>query len=346
MNTTDRMQVIDLSIIIATYNTIDLTRRCLATIQRQTTGVTYEIIVVDNASVDGSSDMIQEEFPQVVLVRNTDNFGFAAAQNIGLRRARGQYLLIFNSDVLLVENALGVLVGRLRSGPLNIGVVGPQILNPDRTIAPSARRAILSKPIIALGIINRHFPVKQWLPSQRIMRKYCGWLLSIFHDNYASHDTIKQVDYVDGMCVLVKREALEQTGLFDEQFFFDAEILDLSCRLRARGWLIEFFPAAQVVHYAHASRKKLSRIIVETHRSELIYYAKHAPHLLPFVTRMVYLVVSAKRHLLRGMLLFKPRDAKRLAMLGFCDQILRLAKYPDELQIQERIPRLGGKGLL
>src|SRR5205807_877823 len=137
----------------------------------------------------------------------------------------------------------------------------------DGTDAPTARRATTSKLMIALSIINRHFYFKRFLPEPW-MRKYLGFLLRRWHDNYASQDLPRNVDFVDGMCVLVKREVLQQVGLFDELYFFDMEIMDLSNRIRKHGWNIEFFPGARVIHLAHATRKKNPRLLIETHRSE------------------------------------------------------------------------------
>lgn len=331
----------DLSIVIASYNTCDVTRRCLRTIIQQTTGLEYEIIVVDNASTDGSIAMIETEFPSAKLIRNRENRGFAAAQNAGLRRAHGRDLLILNSDVLLVGNAAKLMLEHLREGPDTLGVIGPQILHPDGTVAPSARRALLSRPMIGLSVLNRHFNFRRLLPEP-LMRRSLGFLLARWHDNYASHDTVTQVDYVDGMCVLVKREVLEQVGLFDEQFFFDAEIIDLSNRIRTRGWTIEFFPGAQVIHLGHSSRRKLSRIIVDTHRSELIYYAKYAPANVPFVNSVVLVVVALKALCVKTGLLFTQPDESRREALQLYEEIMKIGRQFDPTSVwgNERIPAL------
>jgi len=339
------MVAMDLSIVIASYNTRDVTRRCLQTIIEQTTGLEYEIIVVDNASTDGSVAMIGTEFPSVKLLCNQENVGFAAAQNAGLRQTRGRYVLILNSDAFFVGNVAKLLVEYLENGPANLGVVGPQILNPDGTVAPSARRAILSRPMIALGIINRHLNFKRFLPSEVMLRKVFGFLLARWHDNYAPHDTIIQVDYLDGMSTLVKREVLEQTGLFDEQFFFDFEIIDLSNRIRTHGWRMDFFPGVQVMHLGHVSRRKLRRVVVETHRSELIYYAKYAPQHVPLVKTVAWLVVSLKLLMLRASLFFSAIDEEKREWLHLYEQIMSLCRNfePTSVWRNERIPALSSR---
>jgi GT2 family glycosyltransferase len=332
---------VDLSIVIASYNTCNLTCRCLRSICRQTRELEYEVIVVDNCSRDDTVSTIEREFPRVRLFRNDENRGFAAAQNRGICEARGRYVLILNSDVLLVGNAAKVLVDRLEYGPRELGVAGPQILNPDGTIAPSARRALHSLLVIGLGIVNRHFNLKRILP-ETLMRRRLGFLLERWHDNYAPHRAPRQVEYVDGMCVMVKREVLEQTGLFDEQFFFDWEIVDLSNRIRASGWKIEFWPEAQVVHRAHSSRRKVSSIIVETHRSELIYYAKYAPGKVWPIRQMVILVVLLRLLLLLMNLRVSRVECGRSDEIDLCREILRVCRHFDVSSVwtNERIPAL------
>jgi GT2 family glycosyltransferase len=332
----------DLSIVIASYNTKAITKRCLTSVLSQTEGLEYEIIVVDNASSDSSVEMIEREFPAVKLICNSENLGFGTAQNTGLCQARGKYLLVLNSDAVFVGNAAKILVDRLRAGPSNLGVVGPQILNSDGTVAASARRALHSRPMIALGIFNRHFGIKRLLPPEPLVRKYFGFVLARWHDNYVRHDVIREVDFVDGMCALMKREVLEAVGLFDEQFFFDREMEDLSNRIRSRGWHIEFYPRAQVIHLAHASRKKLPRITVETHRSDLIYYAKYAPDLLALVRKTVLCVVFLRLLLLKvGTLLARHKEQWHEAR-HLCREIIRVYRQfqPASVKAKERIRSL------
>jgi GT2 family glycosyltransferase len=140
----------------------------------------------------------------------------------------------------------------------------------------------------------------------------------------------------------MKREVLEEAGLFDEQFFFDREMEDLANRIRGRGWRIEFYPRAQVIHLAHASRKKLPRIIVETHRSDLIYYAKYAPELVPLVRKVVLCVISLRLLLLRLGTLLGGRTEQWREALYFCREIVRVYRQfqPASVKADERIRAL------
>lgn len=319
----------DLSIIIVSYNTVDITRKCLREIISQTSGIDYEIICVDNDSKDGSVEMLKKEYPSVILIQNKENFGFAKAQNIGILRSTGKYVLVLNSDVYFVGNVATKMIDFLVKGPVDWGVLGPQILNPDGTVAPSARRSMLSRGMIVLSIINRHFNFKRFLPSETIMRKYLGFILSKLHDNYAAHDQVKQVAFVDGMCVLIKREVLSEVGLFDEQFFFDSEIVDLSNRINSKGWKIIYFPGAQVIHEAHASRKKISPILVETSRSELIYNAKYKPENVRFIKIVTRVVIAVRIFFIKVSLLFNKSDNKKLETVQICKRIREVVQNFD-----------------
>lgn len=335
----------DLSIIIASYNTVNITRRCLNSIFSQTKEIEFEVIVVDNNSIDGSTEMVAKEFPEVKFIRNTVNLGFAAAQNIGLQIATGRFLLVLNSDVLFVGNPSKTLIDYLSTADINIGVVGPQILNPDRTIAPSARRTKTSKLMLVLSIINRHFGFKRFLPPETLLRKYLGSVFASLHDNYASHDQIKDVGYVDGMCTMFRREALYDSGLFDEQFFLDYEIVDLSNRIRSCGWRIQFYPRAKVIHLGHASRKNVSHIVIETHWSELIYYAKYQPHYLQFLKTIVQATITLKLFILQITNLVCGTSSMRIETLKIYRQIQQVCLYFDRelAKENERIPKLNNR---
>jgi len=326
---------VDLSIVLVSFNTRETTRRCLETIFRETRGLVFEVIVVDNDSRDGSAAMIAAEFPGVRLIRNDRNSGFGAAQNIGLGAARGEFLLVMNSDVFFVGNAARRLVDLMRQGPADVGAVGPEILNPDGTWAPSARRAVQPGPVLILKGINRHFPFRASLPEDW-MRRRAGFLFFRWHDNYQPRETTREADWVDGMCVLFRRAALEESGLFDERYFFDYEIVDLSMRLRRRGWRIVFDRRASVVHEVHSSRSRNPRILVETHRSELLFYADYAPQNYRLLIRTFRVLVGVKKVLLNlGLGGAKgSREAAERRMIY--DRILALSR---EMRTPAAVPR-------
>lgn len=273
----------DLSITIASYNSCQVTLQALESIRKETRGVDYEIIVVDNASTDNSADMIGKKFPAVRLIRSPRNLGFAAAQNMALAAARGRFLMILNSDVLFVNNPAKQMVDRLLAAERKIGVVGPQILNPDGTVDPSTRRQVIySRPVVALTILNQSIPFLKLFPVG-FAQRHLGRILGGVHDNFSPPDSVQEVAWLNGMCVMFRREVLEESGLFDEQYFFDFEIGDLLLRVAEKGWRIVFDPTAKIIHLGGYSRKRVSRIMIDSQRSELVYYSKFRPHYVPML---------------------------------------------------------------
>jgi GT2 family glycosyltransferase len=283
----------DVSIVIASYNTLGLLRQCLQSITQMTRRVTYEILVVDNNSTDGSPEMLVAEFPWVKLLRNDSNIGFGAAQNKGMMEARGRFCLVLNSDVLFKGDVLSALVAFIDQAPPDTGAAGPRILNRDGSFAPSARRVYPTGLTLTLSILNRHFAFSRFLP-QRAIRQWLAPVFGKLHDNFARHDTVAEAGYLDGMCVLIKREVLEHVGLFDEQFFFDFEIGDWSIRAHSKGWKLLYYPGAEVIHVGHASRRLARQIVVETHRSELIYFSKHFPQQVQLIRTVGGIVVGVR----------------------------------------------------
>lgn len=332
----------DLSITIASYNSCQVTLRTLQSIYSETQGVEYEIIVVDNASTDGSADMIAEKFPKVRLIRSRRNLGFAAAHNKALALASGKYLMILNSDVLFLNNPAWQMLCRLRNAGEKVGVLGPQILNPDGTFAPSARKRIIySRFLVALTIINQTIPFIQFFPVD-FARRYFGRILGRVHDKFSPPSSAQEVEWVDGMCVMFKREVLEQTGLFDEQYFFDFEIGDLLMRVSSKGWRILFDPYVRIIHLGGYSRKRMSRILLESQRSELIYYAKYRPDYIPMLRRINVLRYWFELMSMRVKSLFFPKSASWHMRSDILSEALNLVLEfkPSSVLQHEHIPYL------
>jgi GT2 family glycosyltransferase len=332
---------VDLTISIASYNSREVTLRALDSIRRETRGLEYEVIVVDNASTDGSADAIARECPWVRLIRSDQNLGFAAAQNAALAVSHGRFLLVLNSDVLLLENPAAKMIARLEAAGAQAGVVGPQILNPDGSLAPSSRRRIFySRLLVALSAVNQSFPFGRLLPMD-LARRSVGRLLGPMHDYFDPPTTAQEVEWVDGMCMMFRREVLSQIGLFDERYFFDYENADLLLRVRAAGWRIVFDPAISIIHLGGYSRRKVSRIIIESHRGQLVYFAKYRPDDLEMLRRLHLLLLWLRIRLLQ---VFGPH--RHRATVGILKETRRLIAEFDPVAVHgtERIPRLPGPG--
>ena len=235
--------------------------RCLRSVLRSSERPA--IVVVDNASADGSAEMVEKEFPSVRLIRNQANLGFAAASNLGIKASDTPYVLSLNPDTEVTLSAIGILREFLDANRL-VGAVGPRIIRPDGSLDFAARRSFPT-PATAfarLSNLSRIFPT-----SSRFGR---------YNLTYRSPDETQEIDSGTGACLMLRRQALDQVGLFDEAFFMYGEDLDLCFRLKQGGWKIIYLPAAEVLHYKGQSSRQVSyRMIREFHRSMLIFFNKH-----------------------------------------------------------------------
>jgi GT2 family glycosyltransferase len=231
------------SVVVVSWNTKEVLRQCLASVRAHLAEVAHETIVVDNASGDGSAEMVAADFPEARLVRNRTNVGFGAANNVGMLGARGEFFLLLNSDARLVDGSIGKLVELLRTRP-RVGVVGPRLRYEDGRLQPSAQRfdALRLRAVEELGLYKL-------LPRAR-----AGRLLLA---GYFDHEQEVDADWILGACMLVRREAFEQTGGFDPAIFLYGEEEEWCYRIRAAGWAVVFSPVAEVVHIGHVSADQL-----------------------------------------------------------------------------------------
>lgn len=272
------MNSTDLTISIISYNTKDLLKACLNSIYQNTEGINYEIIVVDNNSSDGSGDMVKKEFPQVKLMVNQQNVGFAKANNQAIKKSKGRYILLLNSDTVVISDAIKKMVNFMEVHP-EVGVVGCRKLNPNLTVQPSVGM-LPSAWTIFLSL----FGVKWFLTSPRqrkLVGKFFGPFLgksiSSYLDWYLEDDRkVRSVDFVTGACFLIRRETIEQVGLLDEKFFIYLEDADWCLRIKQKGWRMYIYQNAQVIHHVGETFRRGGDIIsLERCRSRYYYFQKH-----------------------------------------------------------------------
>jgi len=265
----------DLSVIIVNWNVRDLLRRCLHSILASLPACQLEIIVVDNGSTDGSPEMVRTEFPQVHLMANPDNRGFTAANNQGLAVARGRYVLLLNPDTEVVGDALETLVAFADAHP-DVGVVGPQLLNPDGTVQSSRRRF----PTLATALLE-----STWLQPYAPRR-----LLARYYVLDRPDDEVQDVDWVTGAALMARREAVEQVGPLDEGFFMYSEELDWCRRFRAAGWRVVYLPTARIIHHeGKSSEQVLPARHIHFQTSKIRYFRKYHGPAAAEVLRLVLL---------------------------------------------------------
>ncbi len=245
--------MIDLSIIIVNWNTRDLLQQCLEAVHATVHGLAFEVWVVDNASTDGSLAMLREEFPQVQVIENQENLGFARANNQALERCVGRYALLLNSDAFLGVGAAVALFGALQADP-RAGIAGARLVYPDGR----AQRSYSCLPSL-LGEVGSLLGMDK--VNTRVGKKGKG--------------EVKEVGAVSGACLLARRAMLDEIGLLDELFFMFSEEIDLCKRAWAAGWKVLHVPAAGVVHVAGGSSGLTSGRVLQLYRGKVQYFEKH-----------------------------------------------------------------------
>jgi hypothetical protein len=262
----NRSSQIETSVIIVSWNVRKLLKACLASIEpyRQVNYPAIEIIVVDGGSKDGSAEMVRQEFPGVKLIARTENVGFPKGNNIGLKQAQGDYLLFLNPDTEVIGHAMSTMASFLKENP-NVGVVGPRLLNPDGSPQLSRRRF----PTMTTALFESTW-LEHWAPKR---------LLNHYYMTDLPENEQVEADWLVGACFMVRREAVRDVGLMDEDYFMYSEELDWCRRIKDAGWRIVFLPTAEVKHHIGKSSEQA---VVQRHinfqRAKLRYFRKfHGP---------------------------------------------------------------------
>ena len=252
----------DVSLCIVSWNVADDLRACLQSLRDQQNPPRFETIVVDNASSDETVEMLGRDFPEVRLVANDDNRGFAGGSNQGLRMGAGRYLMLLNPDTILPPDVLATLVAVADAHP-EAGIIAPKLLNTDGSLQPSCRRF----PTITAALY-RNTLFGRLMPRARAASHY------IMED--FDHDVEREVDWVSGACMMVRREALEHVGELDEGFPWGSEDVDFCLRMFRADWRVLYTPATAIVHaVGRSSSQAVVPTIIRSHRGMYHLYAKH-----------------------------------------------------------------------
>lgn len=255
------------SLIMLSFNTARLLRQSLARLIDVAREIRAEIIVVDNASHDGSAALVEAEFPEVRLVRAPHNLGFAGGNNLGAQHASGEFLVLVNSDAFIQPGSLASGIERMRQQP-QVGLAGGLLIGRDGQPEPSAR--CFPSPLndlLSLSGLAARFPRSRFFGR--------------FDRTWADPEQAAEVDWVPGAFCIIRRAAIEQTGFFDERYFLYYEEVDLCRRLRRAGWTIAYWPDLKAEHWGGESSKTVSGQKVSSHgrqltlwrmRSGLLYY--------------------------------------------------------------------------
>lgn len=251
-----------LTIQIVNWNAREPLRAALSSILANPPRFAYEILVLDNASSDGSVQMLEKEFPEVKLIVSESNLGFSKGHNLAARAAQGRYLFILNPDTEVLPGALDALVQYAERHP-EIGIIGPKILNPDGSLQYSCRR--FPNPAAALF---RNTPLGKLFPNNPYTRDYLmtDW----------DHNSVREVDWVSGAALFIRHEVYQQLGGFDEQFFMYCEDTDLCYRAWQAGYKVVYYPEAHIKHAIGRSTDLVAnKMIITFHKSMYLFYKKH-----------------------------------------------------------------------
>lgn len=280
----------DATVTIVNYNTRAKLVDCLASIRSTSDRLRLEVIVVDNGSTDGSAEMVHRDFPYVRLVEAGENLGFGRAHNRAMAMGGGRHFIVLNPDTIVRPGTFERLVTFLDTTP-EAGACGPAIEDASGAFAHSGHRDF-SVPSVAANAFN----LRALMPRDEFLRQHFGAWLGKLHSAYHPHDSLREVDWIDGACLVVRRAAYEQTGGFDEGIFLNAEDFEWCYRMRQHGWRIYHVPDVKIVHLMHQSKEQVYVPSVVAHyRSMLYVFRKHYSYAEYLAVKGILLVAFAWR---------------------------------------------------
>lgn len=287
----------DLAVCIVTRSSRDVVIDCLTSLYEQTQGLDLDVIVVDNASKDGTVEAIRKKFPSMKLILNSENLGFSRAVNQGLRQLDAKYYVLLNPDAMLLDRALPRLIQFMEENP-QAGICVPKVLNSDGSIQLQCRRGE-ARPgeVFAyfLGLAKR-------FPNDT---RFTGYLL-----NHIDNDKINEVKAVSGSCMIIRREVVEQIGFLDEIYFAYQEDTDYCFQARKVGWKVYYVPLASVIHLGGRGGSNVSPYfgVYQWHRSYYLYYRKNLAKDYPFWFHPFYYLVMLVKMMTNMIGVFLSRD--------------------------------------
>lgn len=294
-----------LSIVIVSWNTADILAQCLESVFAHAPDAPFEVWVVDNASTDGSPAMVQQRFPQVKLLQNETNPGFATANNQAMRQCTGEYVLLLNPDTIVYAGALPTLVQFLDDNP-QAGACGARLLNADGSLQLSCY------PTPTLG--------------RELLRMFHLDGRVRYHMDSWDTNTARPVEALLGACILARRHILEAIGLMDESYFMFSEEIDLCYRISQAGWAIFWVPQAQIVHLGGQSTRQVkTEMFLRLYEGKLRYMRKHYGWVTAVLYKLLLLLASLAR-LLIAPIAWLERPPKRDDHLALAGRYWQLVK--------------------
>ncbi len=290
---------VDVSILVVAWNVKALVYDCLKSVYDQTQGVSFEVIYVDNASKDGSVDMVRKEFPSARIIENQENKGFIKANNQAIEVARGRYVLLLNSDTIVLDNAIAKTVQFADAQP-EAAVVGCRVLNRDRTL----QRTCFMYPSLLNGFLYGSYLYKVFPGSRFFGRERMTWW---------DFNEVREVQTICGCYSLVRTAAIQQVGVMDETYFVYGDDPDWCYRFTKAGWKVLFTPSAQIIHLGGQNTSHMARQFrLQLEGSKLIFMRLHRPRWAFPIARLwtaMFFLLRAPGWVVHGV--FRPEDRKK-----------------------------------
>ena len=276
------MSEIKISYVIVNWNGKSVLKGCLDSLQNESEGINYEIIVVDNNSNDGSQELLKKQYSNIILIENKDNLGFSKANNIGIAKSRGELLFLVNSDIIALENSIKNMLDYMDENP-EVGMAGPKVFNHDMTKQTTCSKYPgLWNELCGAFALNKVFSNTS--------------LFSDWRMDYWDHMSERSVSVLSGCFWAIRRTALDDVGLLDERFFIYGEDVDWSRRFNNSKWKVKFNPEARIIHLGGASSSRTPiRFYIEMQKANLKYWKKHHSR----VKVMAYKLILFIHHLNR-----------------------------------------------
>lgn len=300
----------DISVVIVNWNTCALLAKCVAAVEQEAASVLHDIWVVDNGSRDDSVAMLRRKFPHVHVIESQTNLGFAGANNLAMQRSEGRYLLLLNTDAIVAPGSILALLDLAERTP-RAGIIGARLLNPDGSFQASHTDfPTLWQEFLILTTIGRRLH-SSWYPS---------------HGPEEAKGP-QRVDYVQGACMLVRRDALAEVGGLDEGYFMYAEEVDWCRRMADRGWEVWYQPTAKIVHIGGASsaKRKTSRE-ADLYRSRVRYFRIHHGRLQAEVLKAMIVVVTGMKQIGHALMRWFTRNQCGRQVVTVGDLLVALRK--------------------
>jgi GT2 family glycosyltransferase len=264
-------QVVDMSIVLVCWNNKAYLDPCLKSLYEGGLKSSFDVIVVDNGSTDGSQQMLAEKYPQVKLIQNAGNVGLGKASNQGIEATNGRHVLLLNNDTLVNGPALDVLVEYLDAHP-EVGATAGKLLNPDNSFQSG-------------------FAPFSTLLEEFLIVTHIGELLWAGYPSHGDSNEIKETGWMSSACLLVRRAALDKIGLLDESYFIYGDEADLQYRLNKAGWKVVFLPNSSIIHFGGRSMDRWKRRKM-VYRGKMMFYKKNYGFLSTFLLRLLFFVMS------------------------------------------------------